>query len=146
MSTRQPSLWLPPDPRSVRHARWHVHTALTTAGHPEWADDAALAVSELVTNVVLHARTDCEVSVCVTSDDARVSVRDFSPLPPVHRHHGQHATTGRGLPLVTGLSTDFGITPLGDTGKVVWFSLTRVHPADDAVADALSCRPQSRHG
>ena len=137
---------LPPEPGSVRDARRQVGQTLSRAGHEEWADDAVLAVSEVVTNVVLHARTDCEVAVCVTADDARVSVRDFSPLPPVHRQHSQYATTGRGIPLVTALSTDFGITPLGSHGKVVWFTLTGLHPSDDAVADALRSRPQSPHG
>jgi PAS domain S-box-containing protein len=114
---------LPPEPLSVRDARRHVTQVLVEAGREEWADDAGLAVSEMVTNVVLHARTDCELSVVVSDDDVRVSVRDFSPSLPTQRHFPQDATTGRGLALVARLSADFGVEVLGAEGKVVWFVL-----------------------
>ena len=135
MTTRSPSLRLTPDPRSARQARQHARTALATAGHQEWADDAALAVTELVTNVIRHARTDCEVCVCISPDAARISVRDYDPTPPIHRHPGPLATTGRGIPLVAELSNDFGITPLGADGKVVWFSFRQPRRAGNPQAD-----------
>ncbi len=39
---------LPPEAASVSAARRHVREVLTLAGHEDWADDAQLAVSELV--------------------------------------------------------------------------------------------------
>ena len=112
---------LPPEPGSVRDARRQVGQTLARAGREEWADDAVLAVSEVVTNVVLHARTDCELTVDVSGDGVRVSVRDFSPSLPAQRHFPRDATTGRGLDLVAGVTADFGIDVLDRDGKVVWF-------------------------
>jgi PAS domain S-box-containing protein len=114
-------LILAPDSTSVRAARRYVTRALVEAGHPEWVDDAALAVSEIVTNVVLHARTPCELYVDVHSDGVRVAVRDFSLALPGQRNFGPDATTGRGLVLVSRLATDHGVQALGQDGKVVWF-------------------------
>ncbi len=114
---------LPADPASVAAARRHVRSALDGSDHEEWSDDAELAVSELVTNAVLHARTDCEVSVTVEPDRVLVAVRDFSPSVLLERHFSEHATTGRGLRLVACLGADFGIDGLGADGKVVWFTI-----------------------
>src|SRR4051812_31761489 len=68
VSAMQTCLRLPPEPQSVRQAREHVRNTLEEAGRDQWVDDAALAVSELVSNVVLHAGTDCELSVSVSWD------------------------------------------------------------------------------
>lgn len=130
MLAMRTSLRLAPEPRSVRQARQHVRHTLEEAGREDWVDDAALAVSELVSNVVLHACTDCELSVSVNGDSVRVDVRDSSTKLPVERHFGSDAATGRGLAIVAGLSADFGVDPLGDDGKVVWFVL------DGATGDA----------
>ena len=114
---------LPPEAASVSAARRHVREVLTLAGHEDWADDAQLAVSELVTNVVLHARTECEVSVELGPDAARVAVADQSPSVPLERHFSDQSTTGRGLRLVARLGADFGIEPLETGGKAVWFTV-----------------------
>lgn len=111
------------DPNSVSASRRHVRAVLTDSGHQDWCDDAELAVSELVTNVVLHARTVCEVSVTVEDHRVLVAVRDFSPSVLLERHFSEHATTGRGLRLVAGLGADVGIDSLGAQGKVVWFTI-----------------------
>lgn len=114
---------LPPDAASVSAARRHIRLALAAGGRADWSDDAELAVSELVTNAVLHARTDCEVVVTHEPDRVLVAVRDFSPSVLLERHFSEHATTGRGLRLVAGLGADFGIDGFGPDGKVVWFSV-----------------------
>ncbi|HKG50367.1 MAG TPA: ATP-binding protein [Actinomycetales bacterium] len=117
-------LLLPPEPISVRHARRHVGEVLRQSGREQWADDAMLAVSELVSNVVLHAHTDCEVSVELDHDeDVRVSVRDLDTNLPTQQHFSAYATTGHGLSLVGQLSAECGIDSLGPDGKVVWFVL-----------------------
>ncbi len=128
-------LTLPPEPLSVRLARQHVNGVLTESGRSEWVDDAELAVTEVVANVVLHARTSCELSVDVGVDHVRVSVRDFSRDLPTPKHFSEYATTGRGLSLVTRISADFGIDPVrsgpGAGGKVIWFVLDGVARGDE---------------
>lgn len=132
----QSRLALPLDPMSVRRARQHVSETLVDAGRSEWVDAAALAVTEIVANVVLHARTSCELSVNVADDRVRVSVRDFSADLPAQQHFSDYATTGRGLSLVVRLTADFGVDPLGHDGKVVWFVVDGV--ARDVEPDAPS--------
>ncbi|WP_432571716.1 ATP-binding protein [Kineococcus sp. SYSU DK005] len=113
---------LAPDPGAARLARALVREALGEAGREEWVDAAELAVSELVTNAALHARTRVEVGVEVHPQHARVEVRDFNTVLPVQRHYGEQATTGRGMALVAAVSSDCGVTGSPD-GKVVWFEL-----------------------
>jgi len=121
VATSETDLLLPMDPLSVRRARHHVSDTLRRAGREEWVDDAALAVTEIVSNVVLHACTGCEVSVQVRTASVRIAVRDFNPVLPLQQHFSQFATTGRGLSLVARLSAEFGVEPFGLDGKVVWF-------------------------
>src|ERR1700720_4026026 len=45
------------------------------------ADDAALVVTELAANAVVHARSDFTVALSAQGDTLRISVRDASPLP-----------------------------------------------------------------
>jgi PAS domain S-box-containing protein len=88
-----------------------------------WADIAELAVSELVTNAVLHAHTDLTMHAWC-GEEVRVEVRDSSPALPVLRKYGTEATTGRGMGLVAALTQDHGVTRLPDGGKTVWFVIT----------------------
>ena len=119
-------LTLPADPRSVRTARLHISEVLRAAGREDLIDDAVLAVSEIVANVVLHARTACELGIDISESSVRISVRDFSVALPTQRHFSDTATTGRGLVLVGRLSASFGIDAMGADGKVVWFVLDGV--------------------
>lgn len=87
-------------------------------------NEATLLVDELVTNAVLHARTDCVV-VAEKGDDAlRVEVIDrngdlVGVQPGAERLSAQG---GRGLVIVAALATAWGVQehPLG---KSVWFTL-----------------------
>ena len=49
---------LTPEPTSVGRARRLIEGALTASGHGELVEVAALLVSEVVTNSVLHAGTE----------------------------------------------------------------------------------------
>lgn len=87
-------------------------------------NEATLLVDELVTNAVLHARTDCVV-VAEKGDDAlRVEVidrnRDLVGVRPVAERLS--AQGGRGLVIVAAMATAWGVHehPLG---KSVWFTL-----------------------
>jgi len=113
---------LPPEPTSPRRARQHVSAALREAGLDDLVDDASLLVSELVTNALLHARSDAVVALTATAATVRVAVADRSPRAPVRRRHGADATTGRGLRLLEQLALRWGVDAAPD-GKTVWFEL-----------------------
>ena len=109
------------EPQSAGTARRAVGQLLVETGHESWRDAAELAVTEVVTNAVLHAQTRLDLSVWVDAAGVRVEVRDFSPSLPRPRRYAPDATTGRGLALVAGVTSAFGVEQLGDAGKVVWF-------------------------
>jgi anti-sigma regulatory factor (Ser/Thr protein kinase) len=123
------ALTLPPEPESVPRARRFVCAALAALGADGACDAAETLVSELATNVVLHARTSFTVEVKRDGAAVRVEVLDSSPAAPRSRDYGVDATTGRGLRLIASLSTHWGVEPAG-AGKSVWFEL----PADGAMA------------
>jgi anti-sigma regulatory factor (Ser/Thr protein kinase) len=86
-------------------------------------ESAALVVSELITNVVLHARTAVEMRVQRQGDRVRIEVGDQSPaLPRLRRFTGQ-AATGRGLQLVAAMGSAWGVDRRTG-GKIVWVELT----------------------
>ncbi|MFC8391311.1 MULTISPECIES: SpoIIE family protein phosphatase [unclassified Streptomyces] len=117
-----PSRRFPPAPKSVAEARRFVRAALDGAA-PDLVDTAQLLVSELVTNVVLHARTEAEVTARVDDGTVHVRVGDRRPDRGLVPHEcPPYAGTGQGLPLVAGLSSRRGVDT-GAGGKTVWFEL-----------------------
>ncbi|MFK4688349.1 ATP-binding protein [Streptomyces pristinaespiralis] len=94
-------------------------------------DQAALGVTELLTNVHRHAQPDkmCTVDVELLLDRLTVSVHDHDPRMPTVRRPGSSATSGRGLALIAAMSESWGVRPQGDSGKVVWFTLPAPSPA-----------------
>jgi len=93
------------------------------AGWPaECSATLQVLVDELVTNAILHARTDATLVARVDDGHARVEVRDHSTLRPQPRHYSGDSVTGRGLHLVEALSRRWGVEPTED-GKIVWFEL-----------------------
>lgn len=113
-------------PASVSAARRFVRKVLTDAAAPVGlVDDAALVVTELVANAVLHAGGPIQLLTAVAEDAAsvRIEVADSSPVPPVLREYGTAASTGRGLTLVARLSTAWGVER-ADAGKRVWVELS----------------------
>ena len=110
-------------PSSVRLARAVVTRALDAWPHLQ--DTAALLVTELATNAVLHARTTFLVELRTGADAVRISVSDTSPVAPRRKLHGVEAGTGRGLGLVALLSSDHGCDwqTDGTWSKTVWCEL-----------------------
>ena len=113
---------LPATARSVPEARQHVSAALQEWGYDGLLETARLLTSELVTNAVLHARTDMSVTVEDTEHGIRVSVTDSSPVPPSLRHHSPTATTGRGIRMLDQLARESSVDE-DNGGKTVWFTL-----------------------
>lgn len=97
---------------------------LDQVGASALADTMALLVSELVSNVVLHARTPCSLRIETGRDRIRVEVQDGSDrLPGVRERTDPLAQSGRGMQLVDGLSAAHGVDPQPLGGKRVWFEL-----------------------
>ena len=126
---------LPAEARSASRARRFVIDTLDGLGRSDIEDVATLLVSELVTNALLHARTQLTVRVQVVGDGVRFDVVDGSPVPPaVRRFSSAESATGRGLALVERLATAWGVEPTGP-GKCVWFRLDAVRPGWAPVGD-----------
>ena len=81
-----------------------------------------LLTSELVTNAVRHGAGPMGVHVVWDDGGVRVEVEDQSPERPVVQATDPDALDGRGLLLVDGLSSGWGVLA-GRTGKIVWFTL-----------------------
>ncbi|MFE5759585.1 ATP-binding protein [Streptomyces massasporeus] len=63
-----------------------------------------LAVSELVTNAVVHGEGEVVLRITVSLDVVRVSVTDHSPDPAVVKEAGPDGESGRGIRLVDAIS------------------------------------------
>ncbi|AYA20622.1 PAS domain S-box protein [Streptomyces alfalfae] len=112
----------PPEARSVPLARRFVRSALRGVA-PEVVDTAELLASELVTNAVLHARTEVEVRVWSHEGKVRVRVGDGRPERPlVPREARPYAGAGRGLAVVEKLASSHG-AHVAEGRKTAWFEL-----------------------
>jgi anti-sigma regulatory factor (Ser/Thr protein kinase) len=112
---------LPENHRSAALAREFTRTTLTRWGHLSW-QDAAQVVSELVSNVLLHAHGEPVLRLQDVDGGVRVEVWDDSPQPPVIRRSGPG---GLGMQLVERMSTSWGVSRRG-RGKIVWCQLPAV--------------------
>ena len=110
-------------PEAVGDVRRFVRETLARWELNELVDDAVLVTSELVTNAVLHARTEVRVRLsCETAPSLRIDVQDGNDRGPVHADGLQWATSGRGLMVVAALCSEWG-TAQADDGKIVWGQL-----------------------
>jgi anti-sigma regulatory factor (Ser/Thr protein kinase) len=118
-------------PSSVQAARRFIQGRAAAWSLPEPAvDQLVLIGSELVTNAVLHARTELTLALELRDGRVRISVTDRSQAPATLRHYRPDALTGRGLGVVAALSDRWGVSAAAD-GKVVWAELAANgdHPA-----------------
>lgn len=135
------------DHEAPRAARDLLRGMAAQAGCDEGrVEHAVLLVSELVTNAVLHGRTDVvRLVLAVDGRTVEVAVHDRSPDAPLVGDVGPSDLHGRGLVLVERLAETWGVSPLpeGGGGKAVWFrrpchegegSRNRYRPA--------TCRPR----
>ena len=120
-------LRLDSDADTVPQARRFVATQLAGELPADVVADAELAVSELVTNAILHAGTTIVVRLRTMPPSVRIEVEDLSPVTPVRPITSAQSMTGRGLALVEGLASEVGVDRTS-TGKVVWCVL----PAESA--------------
>ncbi len=105
-------------------ARRFVMAALYAGGAGNLADDAALVVTELAANAVVHARSGFTVTVTTGTDTVRISVRDAVPPPANGDGCALPAAPLHGLGAVAALARRWGTDPAGP-GKDVWAELSR---------------------
>ncbi len=113
-------------PRDARH---FVADTLEAWRCPTLADDAALIVTELATNAVVHAQTDFIVTLTHGRRGVRISVRDSSSVAPTVAIAPRGSTSGRGLTLVAAVANRWGDGSVA-SGKVVWAELNCEGSAD----------------
>lgn len=127
------SLALDPVVGAARRSRELVTEACGRWERPGLAGPACIVVTEMVNNVVAHARTPMTVFLARNDDGMSIAVRDESPTVP--RFSGPVAPSsygGRGLLLIDAVSERWGNLKLDD-GKVVWAVLAdEQSPADQA--------------
>ncbi|HEX4254129.1 MAG TPA: ATP-binding protein, partial [Streptosporangiaceae bacterium] len=134
-----------PDPAAAASARRFVRQTLQSwdiasrsIEADRLVDDAVLLTSELVTNAVVHAGTDLDVTCRIAAGDLEIAVRDRHPsrtLPDIPEAASLSAERGRGLLLPSALASSWGVT-YARTAKAVWFrmSLARAEADDDEAA------------
>jgi anti-sigma regulatory factor (Ser/Thr protein kinase) len=112
-------------PRAPTAARRFVVDTLKQWGRGEYVNDAALIVTELATNAVIHAQSNFSVAVTSPSGGVRVAVGDASRVAPILGDMASTtATSGRGVALMAALAHQWG-TDLTSDGKVVWAEFRR---------------------
>jgi GAF domain-containing protein len=133
-----------PEPAAVASARKFVRDTLqdwldtrpvpastgpasTGPADTELVDDAVLLTSELVTNAVVHAGTQVQVTCKLAASAVEVVVRDSHPARMVPGPDHDDATPaerthGRGLLLPSALASAWGVS-YGAEAKAVWFRM-----------------------
>lgn len=107
---------------SASAVRCHTRRILREMG-TEVVDDAALVVSELVTNAFKHGGGGVELSLTWGTGSVLIRVRDSAVerTPIVNGEDGE-AESGRGLMMVVALANDYGFC-VGRDHKTVWARL-----------------------
>ncbi len=124
----------PPSARSVARARRLLLERLDVWGLTVLADDAALVVSELVTNAVTHAHPPYGHVIATRFErlehGVRIEVHDIAERSPQFRGGASDdAESGRGLVLVDALTGGrWGVKDREGPGKIVWAVISRAAP------------------
>ena len=136
LSRHQCRIPLVADLTAAAASRSAVEDAIRAWAVPVDAEVAVLLTSELVTNAVTHGAPAAGrlVLLTIACDAAalRVDVHDGSTDLPVIGETPAEAETGRGLLLVTSLSTEWGFYRTS-TGKAVYFALELQRDIDETV-------------
>jgi anti-sigma regulatory factor (Ser/Thr protein kinase) len=131
---------------AARAAREFTGQVLLGWGLPVLTDDAAVIVTELVTNALMHGSSvaagyeDVELILWRRSGQVVCAVTDRGAGAPVLVQPDPFGEAGRGLHVVQALSATWGWTRLGDARKAVWAAI------GVAGADAGGSGSRSRPG
>ncbi|MBV6699849.1 ATP-binding protein [Kitasatospora aureofaciens] len=125
MSLNSSSIWLPRSRRAPAEARRRLSGLL--AGAPDgdrFLDSGLLAVTELVTNAVVHGTPAgylIYLAFDVTPARLRIEVHDArGDREPVLSPPGLNDEAGRGLQLVNAVAQSWGCCPRRPIGKITW--------------------------
>ena len=150
MPLNRPAQPLAPGPRGAMQARRWVVGVCAELGRPELRENAELALSEVVTNAILHGSPPVTVRLRGTHSHPRVEVRDGSPDPPAFPsvEVGQEfldelPTFGRGLGIVASSSEAWGAEREGE-GKLVWFVPSSTPPSHPSSSHPSSSPPSAQ--
>lgn len=134
---RMASWPLPEDPRAAAQARRHVRDQLGKWGLDDLTSTTELLVSELVGNVVRHAKGPVSLRL-LHGAELICEVFDGSLTMPRIRRATETDEGGRGLQLVTALSQRWG-TRYTPTGKCIWTEQALLTPGSpqEPPSDAL---------
>lgn len=152
MPLNRPALSLGSGPRGVQDARRWVVGTFRDIGRDDLVECAEMAVSEVVTNALLHGAPPIQVRVRGTREHPRVEVSDGSVEPPtlpsapsvdldadgeidLDDLDDLLLTFGRGLSIVARASDAWG-ADIEDDGKTVWFT-PATEFADDGGAEGV---------
>ncbi|MGW5699200.1 ATP-binding protein, partial [Streptomyces asiaticus] len=123
---------LPDGPIAAAEARHHVTEQLSTWQLDELAMTTELLVSELVGNVVRHAKGPPRLRL-LYGRTLICEVSDASLTTPRIRRAAETDEGGRGLQLVAALSDRWGMRFMA-TGKCIWTEQALPSPAHPAAA------------
>ena len=107
------------DPMAAAKARELLRGALRDWELWKILDDAALVVTELVTNAVTHGGSTFRLQLSRTSGAFRIEVVDDGSGTPEPQPQDIEAEGGRGIMLVDAMSSSWGVETVPH-GKVVW--------------------------
>src|SRR3954470_9691967 len=120
---------LPPEVESPGIARNVTKDTLSGWSLGEFYDDAAVVVSELVTNAIRYglrpgARDPLRLVLIRYEYQLVCMVTDPADTAPTMQEPDYVAETGRGLHIIEAMSRAWGWTPLLGGGKAVWASFS----------------------
>jgi anti-sigma regulatory factor (Ser/Thr protein kinase) len=125
VSAIEATILLPGDVTTPAAARRFVRAALESVeADPAVIETAQLLTDELVTNAIIHAHSKSYLFIRAAKDVVRVEVTDPDDRLPAMTAPDNDALGGRGLVIVNGLASAWGVERAADGGKTVWFELS----------------------
>ena len=129
MSGIEATILLPGDATTPAAARRFVRAALESVeAEPVVVETAELLTDELVTNAIVHAQCKSYLFIRALRGSVRVEVTDPDDRLPAMAAPDADALGGRGLVIVNGLASAWGVERAADGGKTVWFELSPTAP------------------
>jgi anti-sigma regulatory factor (Ser/Thr protein kinase) len=127
---------LEPEYSAVRQARSLIRDPLKRWGLEDLIDSSELLVSELVTNAIKYAHGEVLLRLILEPDSLVCEVHDSSPALPRVLQVDKDAENGRGLHVVSQMSSRWGMRRTV-AGKVVWCEQLVPETVTEAMLAAL---------